>query len=231
MSFLNILKQNPDEFDEIFHCKRPIRHQTQNIKQKSKILETTLDSDSIETNYSQIHENSCEKTTKSYLDSPFIKSKDFEESKIKLNDKFTSNKFKTEKCKNYELFGDCKFGQNCFFAHGKVELRSKITFSHFYKTKLCRNYFKGGFCHYSSRCQYFHLKPSCVYFEICESYLNKVYAKIALNENGALLNLNENKAEILKGRLPFFLKLSNENKKQDCEGELEKRIEEEVMKL
>ena len=36
-------------------------------------------------------------------------------------------KYKTELCKYYELTGQCKFGNNCAYAHGIENLRSKVT--------------------------------------------------------------------------------------------------------
>lgn len=34
-------------------------------------------------------------------------------------------KWKTEKCHNWEMDGECKFGENCAFAHGDNELKKK----------------------------------------------------------------------------------------------------------
>ena len=36
-------------------------------------------------------------------------------------------KYKTELCKYYEINGFCKYGDNCAYAHGKENLRTKIT--------------------------------------------------------------------------------------------------------
>jgi hypothetical protein len=75
-------------------------------------------------------------------------------------------KFKTELCKNWELRGQCKFGDKCCFAHGKHELKSK-TFSHMkYKTKPCKQYYQTGYCPYGMRCQYLHreaLQPNILF--------------------------------------------------------------------
>jgi len=35
-------------------------------------------------------------------------------------------KFKTEMCRNWELFGKCKFQTKCSFAHGEHELMKKV---------------------------------------------------------------------------------------------------------
>lgn len=32
-------------------------------------------------------------------------------------------KYKTELCKNYSIFGHCKYGDLCCYAHGKKDLR------------------------------------------------------------------------------------------------------------
>ena len=46
-------------------------------------------------------------------------------------------KYKTELCKYYEINGFCKYGDKCAYAHGKENLRSKITNSSAYRTRKC----------------------------------------------------------------------------------------------
>jgi ribonuclease HI len=78
------------------------------------------------------------------------------------NEKDKSNEFnnfktkwKTEICRYWEMYGECKFGDNCAFAHGDSELKQrKMTFN--YKTKLCKQFFELGYCSYGSRCQFSH---------------------------------------------------------------------------
>ena len=66
-------------------------------------------------------------------------------------------KWKTEICRYWEMYGECKFGDNCAFAHGDSELKQrKITFN--YKTKPCKQFFELGYCSYGSRCQFSHKK-------------------------------------------------------------------------
>ena len=66
-------------------------------------------------------------------------------------------KWKTEMCKYWEMYGKCKFGDNCAFAHGDSELKQrKLTFN--YKTKPCKQFFELGYCTYGSRCQFSHKK-------------------------------------------------------------------------
>ena len=65
-------------------------------------------------------------------------------------------KYKTELCKFYELTGKCKFGDNCAYAHGKENLRSKVTNTTAYRTKKCIQFFENGYCPYGSRCQFQH---------------------------------------------------------------------------
>ena len=55
------------------------------------------------------------------------------------------------------MYGECKFGENCAFAHGDSELKQrKLTFN--YKTKPCKQFFELGYCSYGSRCQFSHRK-------------------------------------------------------------------------
>ena len=65
-------------------------------------------------------------------------------------------KYKTELCKYYEINGYCKYGDNCAYAHGKENLRSKVTHSTYYRTKKCVQFFNNGFCPYGNRCQFAH---------------------------------------------------------------------------
>jgi hypothetical protein len=65
-------------------------------------------------------------------------------------------KYKTEMCKNWELRGNCKFGDKCCFAHGRHELKSKVLTHIKYKTKPCKQYHQTGYCPYGQRCQYLH---------------------------------------------------------------------------
>jgi hypothetical protein len=66
-------------------------------------------------------------------------------------------KWKTEICRNWEMYGQCKFGDSCAFAHGDSELKKrKLTFN--YKTKPCKQFFELGYCSYGCRCQFSHKK-------------------------------------------------------------------------
>ena len=95
-----------------------------------------------------------------------------------------SEKYKTEICKNFEQTKSCKFGDNCCFAHGESELRSKLVSNEFYKTKVCRHFEHVGFCPYGQRCQYFHFQNNRVFSEIWESIVSKAASnKLALNGN------------------------------------------------
>ena len=66
-------------------------------------------------------------------------------------------KWKTEICRYWEMYGECKFGDSCAFAHGESELKKrKMTFN--YKTKPCKQFFELGYCSYGCRCQFSHKK-------------------------------------------------------------------------
>merc|ERR1712023_485751 len=49
-------------------------------------------------------------------------------------------KRKTEMCKNIIHFGECKFGNNCSYAHTKDELLKKKHVQSNYMTKLCTQF-------------------------------------------------------------------------------------------
>ena len=64
-------------------------------------------------------------------------------------------KKKTELCKNYELYHDCYYGDNCCFAHGLDELRDNISLPS-YKTKMCKSFNENKTCNFGNRCSYKH---------------------------------------------------------------------------
>ena len=76
------------------------------------------------------------------------KEKEFFYEKIK-------RKKKTELCKNYELYHDCYFKDECSFAHGIDELRDNIIFPS-YKTKICKCFQENKVCNFGIRCTYRH---------------------------------------------------------------------------
>lgn len=66
-------------------------------------------------------------------------------------------KEKTELCKNWEK-GECKFGEQCAFAHGTEDLHKKTHVASRYKVTLCKTYHAPPYvCQYGYRCQFAHL--------------------------------------------------------------------------
>ena len=63
--------------------------------------------------------------------------------------------YKTEICKNFSTFGNCKFESACCFAHGNHELRPK-KLSGTFKSKFCNKFNTHSWCNYGSRCQFIH---------------------------------------------------------------------------
>ena len=59
-------------------------------------------------------------------------------------------------CRNWELFGTCKFLDTCSFAHGDHELKGKAHLPTSYKTRACVIFHTDLTCNYGSRCQFLH---------------------------------------------------------------------------
>ena len=121
---------------------------------------------------------------------------------------FTPNnsyKFKTEICRNFSLTGRCNWGNKCFFAHGKTELKTKMFIGTQYKTKVCKRFHGGKVCLYSSRCQYFHFKGYELYQEMLESTQDKLLVKMA--EPGMDLEKAITSSKRTQSRLDVFKRL------------------------
>ena len=114
---------------------------------------------------------------------------------------------KTELCKNWVLYKDCFYRNNCSFAHGENELRvKKIEKNKKYKTKICNVFIEEQYCSFGSRCQYRHIMSEKRLFKF--SFLNyklanDVNQEITIEENQDysfmnLLNLIENRSNLRK---------------------------------
>ena len=127
-------------------------------------------------------------------------------------------KYKTELCKFYEINGQCKYGDNCAYAHGKENLRSKVTNTTAYRTKKCSQFFETGYCPYGSRCQFAHqLKTNIINnpYDKEMSY-TKILEIISKSEN-----VDNIKKLVDKPRLPVFEEICKGNKdKTDIESRL-----------
>ena len=87
---------------------------------------------------------------------PTNKKKLIKKEQYKANALDFKKKFRTELCKYYEIYGYCQYGNKCAYAHGKENLRLKVTNTSAYRTKKCTNFFEKGYCPYGNRCQFAH---------------------------------------------------------------------------
>ena len=110
-------------------------------------------------------------------------------------------KYKTELCKFFEIDGHCKYGDNCAYAHGVENLRSKVTNSTAYRTRKCIQFFEYGYCPYGSRCQFKHQLQSNI---INNPYDRKMTYKKILDTISKLENVDNIKKLIGKPRLSIF---------------------------
>ena len=118
-----------------------------------------------------------------------------------------NNTKKTEICKNWELFGDCYFKNNCSFAHGEYDLRNKLTRIYDknkkFKTKPCRSFIDKSYCPFGNRCQYTHVVSQSrliKYKALNLKFANGIMIEALKEENGIIefdklianFNLNTN---------------------------------------
>ena len=110
-------------------------------------------------------------------------------------------KYKTELCKYFEINGYCKYGDKCAYAHGKENLRSKVTNTTAYRTKKCVQFFEQGYCPYGNRCQFAHQLKSNIINNPYDKGMT--YGKI-LETISKLENVENIKKLIEKPRLAVF---------------------------
>ena len=120
-------------------------------------------------------------------------------------------KNKTELCKNYEIYGFCKYGKNCAFAHGKENLRSKVTNTTAYRTKKCTQFFEKGYCPYGNRCQFEHQLKSNIINNPYDKEMS--YTKI-LEIISKVENIANIKKLVEKPRLTIFQEITNSNENE-----------------
>ena len=118
-------------------------------------------------------------------------------------------KYKTELCKYYEINGFCKYGDSCAYAHGKENLRSKITNTTAYRTKKCVQFFQKGYCPYGNRCQFAHQITSNI---INNPYDRKMTYTKMLETISKQENIENIKGLVIKSRLSVFKEIANDNK-------------------
>lgn len=126
-------------------------------------------------------------------------------------------KYKTELCKYFEINGTCKFGDNCAYAHGKENLRSKVTNSTAYRTRNCREFFEHGYCPYGNRCQFAHQLKSNI---INNPYDRTMTYKTILDTISKLENVENIKKLIEKPRLEVFKEIIDDKQQEHCESRL-----------
>ena len=140
--------------------------------------------------------NKIRNNSKDYLSSDSTSNEDKEEKFIKNNNQYKPNpndfkvKYKTELCKYYEINGYCKFGDNCAYAHGKENLRAKVTNSISYKTKNCFQFFNNGFCPYGNRCQFAHALKSNIINNPYEKNISYIKTMKTLSKMDFVDNVN-----------------------------------------
>jgi len=148
---------------------------------------------------------------------------------LRRDDNHFRNKFKTEICHNWEMEGECKYGDSCAFAHGESELKKK-NWGFNYKTKACKQFFEQGYCSYGGRCQFSHKKEDYIREkkERQEEDDNKVsYLKIIKE---FLSNKNKISYELVKRpRLKTFEKITRSTLEERKNSKL--KLYEDIMSI
>jgi hypothetical protein len=126
-------------------------------------------------------------------------------------------KYKTELCKFYELTGQCKYGDNCAYAHGKENLRAKVTNTTAYRTKKCIQFFENGYCPYGNRCQFQHQLKNNI---VNNPYDTDMSYKKILDIISKYENVRNVKKLVEKPRLNIFKEITGDIQEEDIKSRL-----------
>ena len=106
------------------------------------------------------------------------------------------------------MTGKCKYGDSCAYAHGKENLRSKVTNTTAYRTKKCVQFFENGYCPYGSRCQFQHQLKNNI---INNPYDNDMSYQKILEIISKFENVRNIKKLVEKPRLKIFKEITGNN--------------------
>ena len=126
-------------------------------------------------------------------------------------------KYKTELCKFYELTGKCKYGDNCAYAHGKENLRAKVTNTTAYRTKKCIQFFENGYCPYGNRCQFQHQLKNNI---VNNPYDTDMSYKKILDIISKFENVRNVKKLVEKPRLSIFKEITGDIQEDNIKSRL-----------
>ena len=126
-------------------------------------------------------------------------------------------KYKTELCKFYELTGQCKYGDNCAYAHGKENLRAKVTNTTAYRTKKCIQFFENGYCPYGNRCQFQHQLKNNI---VNNPYDTDMSYKKILEIISKFENVRNVKKLVEKPRLSIFKEITGDVQEDEMKSRL-----------
>ena len=126
-------------------------------------------------------------------------------------------KYKTELCKFYELTSQCKYGDNCAYAHGKENLRAKVTNTTAYRTKKCIQFFENGYCPYGNRCQFQHQLKNNI---VNNPYDTDMSYKKILDIISKFENVRNVKKLVEKPRLSIFKEITGDIQEDEIKSRL-----------
>ena len=107
-------------------------------------------------------------------------------------------------CKNWELYHNCFYGNECSFAHGIDELRRYNSPSAGCKNRLCKTFSEKGFCLFGKRCNYRHVikeERLFTYKSLLDSISNDIYNELNKSENKDSSILQIYKRYLLKRKI------------------------------
>ena len=201
----NLEEFSKNKFDSKYYQRFNFRSSRKCSKDSSNL--STSNEDIFENDFSDINPSSPIKTTSNINNGYNYRGK---ASDFKI-------KYKTELCKFYEINGHCKYGDNCAYAHGVENLRSKVTNSTAYRTRKCNQFYEKGYCPYGSRCQFQHQLKSNI---INNPYDRKMTYKKILETISKLENVDNIKKLIEKPRLEIFREIIDNKNIEQCESRL-----------
>lgn len=110
-------------------------------------------------------------------------------------------------CKNWEMKGECRWGNRCSYAHGEHELVKKTHLPKNFMTRACETFHKDGFCSFGKRCQFMHSER--------DVYGDQLYTAV-LRENARLAKAKTTTVDEFDSNSQIYINVFDRKSRLSC---------------